>query len=86
MRALQDLYDFVMCVLVPTVLFFAVVIGLSVIAERYACSQFEVATGIKTHYIGLQCWADVDGKRVPSDTVFGDAHQLRIQTEKGEEG
>jgi len=57
-------------------------IALVVIGGDYAtCKGFEAATGYETKY-SFGCYAKVEDKWVPSQFVFGDAHELRKKEDR----
>ena len=54
-------------------LVFGAVLGLTL----WECNGFGKATGLDTRVEGGSCYANVDGKWVPSKFVFGTAHEVR---------
>lgn len=75
--------SFISEVLLPTVLIaivcFGSVIGMAWLVTYIHCSSFAEGTGYPTKQVKLSCYAQVDGKWVPKNYVFGRANEIRIQ-------
>lgn len=59
-------------------LVFLGIFGIVTTIEYVDCLGFESGTGIKTKW-AWGCYAEVDGKWVPKQYAFGDAHELRVK-------
>lgn len=57
----------------------AVIVGIGALIAAHNCAGMEEATGIKTTYAGLECYAELEGRMVPHEYVFGDALELRVK-------
>lgn len=53
--------------------------GLFIGVDYYQCQGFGKATGHEVQYVGLECYAKLDGKFVPSKFVFGKSIELRAR-------
>jgi hypothetical protein len=69
---------------VSIALFLAMIVVFAFIVTAWAsvdyldCSGFERGTGIKTRW-SFGCYAEVNGKWVPKQYAFGDAHEVRVK-------
>jgi hypothetical protein len=69
-------------VLVLTMMVLLSVLGSAfALADYIKCSGFERSTGITTLW-NFGCYANVDGKWVPQEYVYGNAHELRKGKDK----
>lgn len=54
------------------------IIGVAFGLDYADCRGFESGTGIKTKW-AWSCYAEVDGKWVPKQYAFGEAHEVRVK-------
>lgn len=59
---------------------FTVMFGIAYVMDSLSCAGFQKGTGYETRY-NLGCYANVDGKWVPKEYVFGNANEIRITGE-----
>ena len=78
--------DFINAIKVFLSVFFFIFLALAFIAlfalsiSYASCKGFEDGTGIETKF-EFGCYANVDGKWLPAEYVFGDVNELRIKGE-----
>jgi len=74
----RELFIFLTAIFGALLLILGFVTGVLCAHEYVMCTGLERATGIETRY-DWACYAKVDGKWVPANYVWGDAHEMRVK-------
>ncbi len=75
---LDDLLDFFVPLAIVVLVLGGATIAIVAGIDYLSCRGFSKGTGIDTRW-EWGCYANVDGKWVPSEYVFGKAKELRIK-------
>ena len=75
---MNDMLEFFVVFGIAIAVIFGGIFGLYATVDYMACRGFAKGTGMETRW-EWGCYAKVDGKWVPKEFVFGNAHDLRVK-------